>query len=290
MSERPIHERIAEQFSYRGERADVWRAFDRFLDTDAYLNLGYSPWYLPHVVGSSQRRLARVVGDGLADRLGATSGLRLLDVGCGRGGPATVLAREFGFDVLGVDLVRYNVAAARRNAARDGASAEFVVGDAARLPVATDAASAAASIDALGYVPGGRAALEELARVVRPGGVVAVSTLVARDGLDPTARACVDAFADAWDMAEVVPAARHGDDLAAAGLVAEERCELGPHNIDRFRKWTRLYLELARWGGGPVDRLIDRWDLDSDAVTEQVRLAHDALPYLRHVLVYARVE
>jgi len=290
MPTRPLSERIADQFSYRGDRADVWRAFDRFLDTDAYLNLGYSPWYLPHVVGSSQERLARVVGDGLADRLGTTGGVPLLDAGCGRGGPATVLAREFGFDVVGVDLVRYNVARARWNADRDGVTAEFVVGDATRLPVATDAVDAATSIDALVYVPDESAAFGELARVVRPGGVVAISDLVASDGMDDAARSSVDAFAAAWDMPSIAPAGRYLDDLAASGLVADEVRELGPHSIDRFRKWARLYLELARWGGGSVEWLFGRWDLDADAVTRQVRLAHDALPHLRHVLVYARVE
>ena len=290
MPTRPLHERIAEQFSYRGDRADVWRAFDRFLDTDAYLNLGYSPWYLPHVVGSSQRRLAREVGDGLADRLGATGVVPLLDAGCGRGGPATVLAREFGFEVVGVDLVRYNVAAARRNADRGGVPAEFVVGDATRLPVVTDAVDAATSIDALVYVPDESAAFDELARVVRPGGVVAISDLVASDGMDDAAMSSVDAFATAWDMPPIAPAGRYLDDLAASGLVADEVRELGPHSIDRFRKWARLYLELARWGGGSVEWLLGRWDLDADAVTRQVRLAHEALPHLRHVLVYARVE
>ena len=289
-SERPLHERIGEQFAYRGERADVWRAFDRFLDTDAYLNLGYSPRYLPHVVGSSQRRLARVVGDGLEERLGATGGVRLLDVGCGRGGPAAVLADEFGFDVVGVDLVPYNVAAARRNAARAGVRAAFAVGDAARLPVDSGAVDAATSIDALVYVPDERAAFDELARVVRPGGVVAVSDLLARDGLDRGARAAVDAFADAWDMPAIAPASRYLDDLAAAGLVADEARELGPHSVDRFRTWTRLYLGLAERSSGPTGWLLDRWGLDADAVTEQVRCAHEALPHLRHVLIYASVE
>lgn len=286
----PLHDRVADQFSYRGERADVWRAFDRFLVTGAYLNLGYSPWYLPHVVGSSQRRLAAVVGRGLADRLEATAGVTLVDVGCGRGGPAAVLADSYGFDVTGVDLVPYNVAAARRNAASAGVPAEFVVGDAARLPIAAGSFDAAAAIDALVYVPDGRAVFAEFARVVRAGGVVAVTDLLARDGLDDAAREAVDAFAGTWDTARIAPASEYLDDLRTAGLVVEGVRDLSPHSVGRFRKWTRLYLAAADGAPGLASRVVCRLGLDADRITGQVRAAHEALPHLEHVLVFATVE
>lgn len=286
----PIHERIADQFSYRGEGADVWRAFECFLDTDAYLNLGYSPRYVPHVLGSSQRRLAHVVGDGLAGRLAESGDVRLLDVGCGRGGPAEVLAHTYGFDVTGVDLVPYNVEVARRDASRTGIEAEFVVGDAASLPVATDSVGAVASIDALVYVPGASAALEEVARVLRPGGVVAVSDLLVESGVDDTGRDAVDAFAEAWDMSQIVPVEQYLNGVAAAGLAVEAVRDMTPNSVGRFRTWTRLYLTIAGRRPRLVDSALGRWDLDADRITRQVRAAHDALPHLRHVLVYARAE
>lgn len=87
-----LRDRITEQFSYGGERADIWRAFDRLLDTDEFLNLGYSDWYQPHILGSSQRRLATKVGATLGAHLPMMEGVRLLDVGSGRGGPAIHLA------------------------------------------------------------------------------------------------------------------------------------------------------------------------------------------------------
>lgn len=290
MSKRPLHERVTDQFSYRGEGADVWRAFDRLLDTDAYLNLGYSPRYVPHFLGSSQRRLADVVGRGLADRLGETRGVPLLDVGCGRGGPAVVLADAYGFDVAGVDLVPHNVEMARRNATREGVSAEFVLGDAARLPIATDAVGAATAIDAVVYVPDEREAFEELARAVRPGGVVGVSDLLARGDVDDVAAARVDAFAESWDMPGIVSVERYVEEVTASGLVVEEVRDLSPHSVGRFRRWTRLYLAIAERRPGLLDRALGRWDLDADRITGQVRAAHEALPQLRHVLVYARTE
>lgn len=55
MTRPPLHERIVDQFSRPGAHEDVWGGFAQFLDTDAYLNLGYSPWYLPHVVVRARR-------------------------------------------------------------------------------------------------------------------------------------------------------------------------------------------------------------------------------------------
>ncbi|PSP16950.1 hypothetical protein BRC62_05345 [Halobacteriales archaeon QH_10_67_13] len=125
-----------------------------FLDTDAYLNLGYSRRYQPHALGSPQGRLAARVGRSLAARLpeGGT-GERVLDVGCGRGGPAAVLADRYGWRVLGVDLVAYNARRARRTAADRGVegATSFSVSDATALPVASGSVAGAVAVDALVY-------------------------------------------------------------------------------------------------------------------------------------------
>ncbi|MFB6079448.1 MAG: class I SAM-dependent methyltransferase [Haloferacaceae archaeon] len=292
MSRDGLSDRIADQFSYRGERADVWRAFDRVLDTDRFLNLGYSPWYLPHVVGSSQRRLAARIGADLARRRpgsGSWDGpARLLDVGCGRGGPSIHLADDHAFDVTGIDLVPYNVATAADNAARAGVPATFVVGDATALPFGDDTFAVCTAIDSLVYVPEKPAAFAEIERVLGADGLVAASDLVVRDDPDPSARAAVDAFADAWDMPPIPTTDRYRRALADAGLAVEAVRDVSPNSTGRFRRWTRPYLALADRADGVVDRLLERWDLDAATITEQVRLAHAALPHLRHVIVYAR--
>jgi MPBQ/MSBQ methyltransferase len=278
-------ERIAAQFSYEGERADIWRGFDRILPTEAFLNLGYSTRWRPHVVGSPQERLAGV----LARELRATADLaggRLLDVGCGRGGPTVHLAERLDCAAVGVDLVAYNVRQARENAV--GADATFLQGDATTLPVQSDAVAACTSMDAVVYVPETRAVYEEMSRVVAPGGVVGVSDLLAADGLDADARATVDAFADAWDMPPPVPAGGYLTTIEAAGLTVERRRDITAHSLGRFRKWARLYLALAEHASGALARALGRWGLDAEAVTRQVRAAHAALPHLCHVLVTAR--
>lgn len=288
MSGDDLRDRITGQFSYRDERADVWRAFDLFLDTDRYLNLGYSPRYQPHLLGSSQRRLVDHVGTRLEALLPATEGVTLLDVGCGRGGPAVRLAERHGFHVVGVDLVPYNVARAEEHAG--DAEASFVVGDAADLPFRGGSVTAATAIDAIVYLPEKAAVLSELSRVLRPGGVLVLSDLLSRSSATDDERLAVDAFAEAWDMPPLLSVAEFERALREAGFGAITVSDVTPHSVGRFRRWTALY----RWvtaspAGRLVERLLRRRGLNPSAMDEQVRRAHDALPSLRHVVVAAEV-
>ncbi|MEF8882549.1 MAG: methyltransferase domain-containing protein [Halapricum sp.] len=297
MTDRARYDRLRAQFgvgdgsSDDGTDADataVWNAFDLILDTDRFLNLGYSPWYLPHAVGSSQGRLARQLGRRIALRLGHSAGVPLLDVGCGRGGPSVVLAREFGYDVTGVDLVDHNVSRALSNAEEAGVEAAFLVGDAPQLPVATDSVRACVVVDAAPYVADKRGLVSELARVVEPGGVVAVSDLLRTDEVDSMA---VERFIDAWDMAPLATLADYRDMVPDAGFVATRYEDVTDHSVGRFGFWADLFLALA---GTPIgcaaESLLGDRGIDLDAVVGQVEATRPALPELRHYVVTARLE
>lgn len=289
MANDSLQKRVRDQFSYRGSRADIWTVFDTVLDTQAFLNLGYSPWHLPHFVGSSQRRLTRKVGSELTARLAVPDGGRLLDVGCGRGGPAIYFADALGFDVTGVDLVPYNVAVARDNTVVHDVPAAFIVGDATHLPVKPDSFRVCTALDSIVCVPEKQAAFDEMATVLQDGGLLALSDLVRCEGLSETEITVVDEFADAWDMPPLVPREQYRRTINRAGFVGVELHDISPHSVTRLRKWTALYLRLLDTGAGnAAARLARRRGLDTETTTEQIRSAHEALPYLRHVNIYAR--
>lgn len=283
-----LRDRIEAQFSYRGERADIWRVFDHLLETDAFLNLGYSAWYQSHLVGSPQRRLVDRIGRRLAARLPATRDRRLLDVGSGRGGPAIRLADQFGFDVTGVDLVGYNVRRARANAAARGVDTTFLVGDATDLPIQSGSLTACTAIDALVYLPDREAVVGEIADALEPGGVLVFSDLVAATGLDERTRDAVARFGEAWDMPSPGTVPDYERALESAGFDVITVEDISAYSVRRFRKWTALFRWLHR---GPAERAIDRalemQDLDPVAITRQIEAAHEALPALRHALVVA---
>ena len=107
--------------------------------------------------------------------LGATSGERVLDVGCGPGFYCAELAEEVGQSgsVVGVDSSPAMLElAARRCAGRD--TVEFRTGDAVALPVDDGGFDAALCVQVLEYVPDPTVALAEIRRALRPGGRVLV--------------------------------------------------------------------------------------------------------------------
>ena len=291
MDQTNLRERITDQFSYRSERADIWRLFDLLLDTDAFLNLGYSKWYQSHVVGSSQRRLVTEVGSRVASYLPATDGVRLLDVGCGRGGPAIHLADRFGFRVTGVDLVPYNIERATENAHGQHVETEFVVGDATQLPFRTDSFTACTAIDALVYLPDRHRVFAAVADVLEPEGVFVLSDLVMQPNVSEKERMAVDSYADAWDMPSLGTVQQYKAALDDAGFALKAVEDITGHSVGRFRKWTTLSVQLLRspiWS--VVERLLRAYDLDPAAITEQVREAHHALPFLKHIMLVAKMK
>lgn len=110
------------------------------------------------------------------DVAGLTSGraCRVIDVGCGTGNAALAAATR-GASALGVDPSPRLVEVARARAARDALDARFVVGDAGTLPADDASFDVAVSVFAVIFAPDAARAARELLRVVRPGGVVALS-------------------------------------------------------------------------------------------------------------------
>jgi len=111
--------------------------------------------------------------------LGLPAGSRGLDAGCGIGLQAIELAGVVGPEsgVVGVDLSPALLAEARVRAKAAGVSGRvrFEEADVRRLPFGEDEFDWAWSSDCVGYgVPEPVAAVRELARVVRPGGPVAL--------------------------------------------------------------------------------------------------------------------
>lgn len=120
----------------------------------------------------------------LARATGLDPSRRVLDLGCGIGGPARYLAATFGCTVAGVDLSPSFIDAATYLTARCGLSdrATFQVGDALHLPFA-DGAVDTVFLQHVAMNIEDRASLyAEIRRILAPGGRFATYDLVLRDG------------------------------------------------------------------------------------------------------------
>jgi ubiquinone/menaquinone biosynthesis C-methylase UbiE len=107
-----------------------------------------------------------------AEWLALCAGSRLLDVGCGSGGPALRLAETTRTSVVGIDRLEEGITTATRRAEERGLRdrARFACVDAgARLPFEDQSFSAVISIDVMCHLPNRSAILRELHRVTTPG-------------------------------------------------------------------------------------------------------------------------
>jgi SAM-dependent methyltransferase len=126
--------------------------------------------------GEAYERLMGVwsqsVGDVFLDWLPAGDGQRWLDVGCGNGAfTEQIVRRRQPADVQGIDPSSGQIAYAQARVGAAGAT--FQVGDAMALPFAANRFDAAVMALVISFVPDPAKAVTEMARVVRPGGLIA---------------------------------------------------------------------------------------------------------------------
>jgi len=111
-----------------------------------------------------------------ADLAHLKAGMRVLDVSCGRGTQAVDYAREFGADVIGIDIAKKMIAAAAENARRASLNgkAVFRLGDAQNLPFEDNTFDAVINECAVGIPDDSQKVLNEMVRVAKHKGAIAI--------------------------------------------------------------------------------------------------------------------
>lgn len=110
------------------------------------------------------------------DAQGPFSGLKLLDIGCGGGLLAEPMAR-LGADVVGVDAVAQNIEVARLHASGQDLAIDYRCTTAEALSDAGERFDAVLALEIIEHVADPAAFMATCAELVRPGGLVIVSTL-----------------------------------------------------------------------------------------------------------------
>ena len=158
------------------------------------------------------------------------AGADVLDIGCGTGGAALVLAVEHDArSVTGVDVEGYVVEEATRRAAERGESSRvrFLRVPPGPLPLPDGSFDVVFSKDAIIHVPDKGALYAEARRVLRPGGELCVGDWFRGEGAELDAE--VDAFIASSREEFFMQSLHEGGDLvASAGFVdvdLEDRCE-----------------------------------------------------------------
>jgi len=121
-------------------------------------------------------------GDELVDSLGVTSGIDVLDLGCGDGTTALPEARR-GANVLGVDIASNLVAAGNARAQAEGlGNIRFQEGDASNLDgIADESFDLVVSIFGAMFAPRPFDVAKEMVRVTRSGGRIVMGNWIPGD-------------------------------------------------------------------------------------------------------------
>lgn len=224
--------------------------------------------------------LARLIlGDSLhpgglraTNRLGRAMGLqpgwRVLDLACGLGTSATALSRVFRCHVTGLDIGADAANASRQRALNEPMPADvsFVRGDAEMPPFRSEAFDAVVIECATSLFPDKPAAIAEVRRLLRPGGVIGLADVSVEPGsLPPELDGTVGMI---LCLTEALPVGGYPDLLESGGFTVVERADLSAEVISlladlrsKLALWNDLgsavSLGSADWSDFPAD-LLDR--------------------------------
>ncbi|MCJ1267156.1 Delta(24)-sterol C-methyltransferase [Lobaria immixta] len=122
----------------------------------------------------------------LAHMMGLRSGMNVLDVGCGVGGPAREIVKFSDVNVVGLNNNDYQIDRATAYAAKEGLSQKlsFVKGDFMQMSFPSNTFDAVYAIEATVHAPALQGVYSEILRVLKPGGVFGVYEWLMTDAYD----------------------------------------------------------------------------------------------------------
>ncbi|KAH7059548.1 S-adenosyl-L-methionine-dependent methyltransferase [Linnemannia elongata] len=124
----------------------------------------------------------------LAANMGIQPHHRVLDIGCGVGGPAREIGHFTGAHITGLNNNDYQIARARRYAVSAGLDkrSDFVKGDFMNMPIDDNSYDACYAIEATVHASTLEGVYGEAYRILKPGGVFGCYEWVMTDKYDPT--------------------------------------------------------------------------------------------------------
>ncbi|MFI8520761.1 class I SAM-dependent methyltransferase [Streptomyces sp. NPDC085481] len=217
-----------------------------------FINFGY--WRgidLRGPLGAAERvRSQQDLYRHVLDSVGPLEGLSTLEVGCGLGRGCALTLREYGpAAVVGMDIhpdqLRRARAAHEDVLRREPERLRFARGGAEAMPFADGSFDAVVSVEAAQHFPDLAAFAAETARVLRPGGRVAVASFFTVDdvpGRSGELAALLDTFATGLDIARPVTALTEA--FTASGLRGARAQSIGPHVWPGWDRWlSRLWAD-----------------------------------------------
>ncbi|MDQ0396342.1 bifunctional 2-polyprenyl-6-hydroxyphenol methylase/3-demethylubiquinol 3-O-methyltransferase UbiG [Labrys monachus] len=212
-------------------------------------------WWNPHGSMKALHRLnplrLRYVRDRIAAHFGLSAtalkglaGLSLVDIGCGAGLLSEPLAR-LGAGVVGIDAAPANIEAARRHAAEAGLAVDYRLATSEELAAGDERYDVVLAMEIVEHVAAPAPFLRSCAGLVKPGGLLFVSTL------NRTMKAYALAILGAERVLRWLPRGTHDwNKFVTPEEIAEALAQTGLAEADRT--------------GVAYNPLLDEWRLSRD--------------------------
>jgi 2-polyprenyl-6-hydroxyphenyl methylase/3-demethylubiquinone-9 3-methyltransferase len=174
--------------------------------------------------------------------VGTWRGRTVLDLGCGGGFMSEALAKR-GATVIGVDPSEAAIAAAQAHADAEGVAIDYRVGSGEAIPLPDAHADCVVCVDVLEHVADLEAVLDEVARVLKPGGLFLFDTI----NRTPLAALVIVHLGESvlgllprgtHDPAKFIKPAELSARLAQRGFDVGPLVGLGPRGLDRRLDFT----------------------------------------------------
>jgi cyclopropane fatty-acyl-phospholipid synthase-like methyltransferase len=160
---------------------DILAAHNNLGRETLYLNMGY--WAEADTYDQACEALALL----LAERAGFAAGDRMVDAGFGYGDQDLLWARRFGVSIVGLNVNAAQVSVARDRVRRAGLDdrVELLGRSALDTGLESGEADRVVGLESAFHFPSRRRFFGEAARLLRPGGTIALADLVVRNGDSP---------------------------------------------------------------------------------------------------------
>jgi MPBQ/MSBQ methyltransferase len=231
---------LASNRSYESSNS-VAEAYNRWTDYALLERLWGDHVHLGFYGNPARNRDFRLAKDDFVHELVRWSGLdrlppgsRILDVGCGIGGSARLLALHYGFDVLAISISPAQIARARALTPPELVDhCRFAVMDALALDLPERGFDAVWSVEAAPHMPDKQLYVDELLRMLRPHGRLAMADWNRRDPADrPMDRL------ESWVMRQLLDQWAHPEFASIAAMCLD---------FDRSPWAEGLQVESADW-------------------------------------------
>lgn len=242
---------------------EVGRLYDRFtspslMPSGNNLHVGY--WDNPDSevpLGEATDRLTDV----MTKKLKIGAGSRVLDVGCGIGGPGVRIAQLTGARVTGISVSQEQIRLANSLAESAGVAERVVFqrANAMELPFPAQSFDAAIALESFFHMPDRGQVLAQICRSLRPGGRLVLTDSFERTSIPVAKKPTVDRFFNSTST--MVQAEDYPPLLRHAGLWFEEILDISEQTLRNSYIWWSRWTKRQNLDQGD-EMAADRLDVE----------------------------